>query len=140
MSADEKTIRFSISLPEAMLRELDERFIDRGYASRSELVRDLLRKEMVRDTWSEGSREMIGMLCISYDHHHSGLTDKLHAIQHRRFVHVLCTQHIHVDHHACIETIVLKGKPAEIGELATEIGGLKGVDYAELIRMGLPES
>ena len=136
MTPDEKTIRFSISLPAGLLAELDARFTDRGYASRSELVRDLIRKEMVRDDWAGGTRDMVGILCISYDHHHAGLTDKLHEIQHKQFVHVLCTQHVHVDHHTCVETIVLRGKPEQIERMALEIGGLKGVDFAELTRMG----
>lgn len=130
------TIRFTVSLPEPLLAELDERITGRGYASRSELVRDLIRKELVHDAWQAGDREMIGVLSLRYDHHRSGLTDRLHAIQHRQFVHVLCTQHVHVDHHTCVETIVLRGKPAEIGQMALEIAGLKGVNEAELTRLG----
>lgn len=139
MSSKDEIHRFSISLPSHLLAELDKRFIGRGYASRSELVRDLIRKEMVQEAWAEVDREAVGVLCIGYDHHRTGLTDKLHGIQHRCFVHVLCTQHIHIDHHNCIETIVLKGKPGQIADMAVEISGLKGVKYAELVRMGLPD-
>lgn len=134
--AADPTIRFTVSLPEALLAELDERITGRGYASRSELVRDLIRKEMVRDAWQGGDREMIGVLSLRYDHHRAGLTDRLHAIQHRQYVHVLCTQHVHVDHHTCVETIVLRGKPAEIEQMALAIAGLKGVTEAELTRLG----
>ena len=130
------TKRFTVSLSAGLLDELDARITNRGYASRSELVRDLIRREMVRDAWAAGDEEMIGVLAIGYDHHKSGLTDRLHRIQHRRYVHVLCTQHVHVDHHHCLETIVLKGRPAEIEEMSLEIGGLKGVRFAELTRMG----
>lgn len=133
---DEPTLRFTVSLPAPLLEELDGRIVRRGYASRSELVRDLIRKEMVRDDWAAGQREMIGVLALRYDHHCAGLTDRLHAIQHRRYVHVLCTQHVHVDHHACLETIVLRGKPDEIEQMALEMGGLKGVEQAELTRLG----
>jgi len=130
------TIRFTVSLPGSLLDELDQRITSRGYASRSELVRDLIRKEMVRDAWQGGDREMVGVLSLRYDHHHRGLTDRLHDIQHRQFVHVICTQHVHIDHHTCVETIVLHGKPAEIEEIAMRIAGLKGVSEAELTRMG----
>jgi len=132
------TIRFSVSLPRPLLEELDARMTRRGYASRSELVRALIRKELVHEQWAAGTDAMVGVLAICYDHHRRGLTDRLHAIQHRRFVHVLCTQHVHVDHDTCLETIVLRGKPAEIEQLALEIGGQKGVQFAELTRMGVP--
>jgi CopG family nickel-responsive transcriptional regulator len=134
------TIRFTVSLPGGLLDELDARIVRRGYSSRSELVRDLIRKEMVRDAWAGGDTEMIGVLAIAYDHHQTGLTDRLHAVQHKRFVHVLCTQHVHIDHHNCLETIVLRGHPDEIAGLALEIGGQKGVRHAELTRMGPAEA
>ena len=48
----EKTIRFTISLPEDLLNELDSRIINRGYASRSEFVRDLIREQIIHEKWS----------------------------------------------------------------------------------------
>jgi len=133
----DETIRFSVSLPRHLLVELDDRIVKRGYTSRSELVRDLIREQMARDAWAKGDIDMIGVLTISYDHHQSGLNTRLHAIQHRRYVHVLCTQHVHVDHHTCLETIVLRGRPSEIEDLALEIGGQKGVTVAKLTRTGI---
>jgi CopG family nickel-responsive transcriptional regulator len=130
-------IRFTVSLPRPLLTELDARITGRGYASRSELVRDLIRKEMTADRWRAGTEPMVGVLSIVYDHHRRGLVDRLHAIQHDRYVHVLCTQHVHVDHHTCLETIVLRGRPEQIEQLALEIGGQKGVQQAELVRMGV---
>lgn len=134
----DETLRFTVSLPRTLLEELDRRIVGRGYASRSELVRDLIREQMAHDAWAGGDDEMVGVLTISYDHHQGGgLNARLHAIQHRHYVHVLCTQHVHVDHHTCLETIVLRGRPCEIEDLALEIGGQKGVRFAELTRTGL---
>ena len=134
---NDATIRFSVSLPRTLLEELDARIVKRGYTSRSELVRDLIREQMARDTWASGDAEMVGVLAISYDHHQTGLNARLHAIQHRRYVHVLCTQHVHIDHHTCLETIVLRGRPDEIEDLALAIGGQKGVKVAKLTRTGI---
>jgi CopG family nickel-responsive transcriptional regulator len=130
-------IRFTVSLPRPLLDALDKRITNRGYASRSEVVRDLIRRELTVDRWREGTEEMVGVLSITYDHHRRGLVDRLHAIQHDRYVHVLCTQHVHVDHHTCLETIVLRGLPAQVEDLALEIGGQKGVQQAELVRLGV---
>lgn len=130
----EETIRFSVSLPASLLEELDARFTARGYASRSELVRDLIRAQIVDDAWSSGLDEVVGVLTICYDHHQRGLTDKLHRIQHNEFIHILCTTHVHLDHDNCLETIILRGRPDEISRMAVEIGGQKGVKFAELSR------
>lgn len=130
--AQSETVRFSVSLPADLLHELDRRMIDGGYASRSELVRDLIRDRMAQDRWQAGDEEVFGVLTIIYDHHRKKLTERVVQAQHRRLVNVLCATHVHVDHHSCLEAIILRGKPAEIERMALEIGGLKGVRSARL--------
>jgi len=127
------TIRFSVSLPGNLLEELDLRVTSRGYASRSELVRDMIRERLVEDAWQAGE-EVVGVLVITFDHHQRELAQKLIDIQHNQGVHVLCSTHVHLDHHNCLETIILQGHPPEIEHLAAGIGGLKGVKFARLTR------
>ena len=49
MAKKEETIRFTVSLPQRLLTELDRRAARKGYTSRSECVRDLIREERVED-------------------------------------------------------------------------------------------
>jgi CopG family nickel-responsive transcriptional regulator len=134
VGASEKTIRFTVSLPEALLEALDRRVTAKGYASRSELVRDLIREKLVEDRWSDEGEEVVGVLTISYDHHQRDLTQKILDVQHSQYVHVLCSTHVHLDHHNCLETIILSGRPPEIERLSDEIGTLRGVRFAALTR------
>lgn len=134
MPRNEETIRFSVSLPASLLADLDERFTAQGYSSRSELVRDMIRAQLVEEAWSGGSAEVVGVLTICYDHHRKGVTDRLHTIQHNEFVHILCTTHVHLDHDNCLETIIIRGRPEEINRMSVQIGGLKGVTFANLSR------
>ncbi|MCG8429117.1 MAG: nickel-responsive transcriptional regulator NikR [Chromatiales bacterium] len=134
MSKAEETIRFSVSLPKPLLDELDKRITNKGYASRSELVRDFIREKMVEDSWNSGDEEVAGVLTIIYDHHQRGVTQQIIDIQHSQYVHVLCNTHVHMDHHNCLETIIIKGKPSEIERISLEIGGLRGVRFAKLTR------
>jgi len=134
MSEGEDLARFTVSLPDRLLRELDARFLDRGYASRSELVRDLIRERLVENCWAQGDQEVFGVLTISYDHHQKGLTERLTDVQHHALVNVLCSTHVHVDHHHCLEIIIVRGRPKEIEQIATRVGGLKGVRFSKLTR------
>jgi len=134
MAAGKETVRVSVSLSRSLLKELDRRIVGRGYASRSEFVRDLIRKQLVHDKWEEGAQEVVGVLTISYDHHQRDLAEKLIEIQHNKYVNVLCTTHVHMDHHNCLETIIIRGRPPEIEKLAIRIGGVKGVRFAKLTR------
>ncbi|SNZ13647.1 nickel-responsive transcriptional regulator NikR [Hydrogenobacter hydrogenophilus] len=129
----EKIVRFCVSLPQYLLEELDRKIIKRGYSSRSELVRDLIRELMVEDAWRE-EEEVIGVLTLIYDHHQRELAQKMLEIQHNQYVKVLCSTHIHLDHHNCLENIVLKGKPNEIESISINIGGLRGVKFAKLTK------
>jgi CopG family nickel-responsive transcriptional regulator len=134
MAKQERVDRFSISLPEPLLAELDRRVIRRGYASRSEFVRDLIRERMVEDKWKSETGRVVGVLTISYDHHQRGLSQKILDVQHRRHVNILCTTHVHLDRDNCLEIIIIKGRPREIEQIAMECGGLRGVRLAKLAR------
>ncbi|WPM31289.1 nickel-responsive transcriptional regulator NikR [Hydrogenobacter sp. T-2] len=134
----EKSVRFCVSLHEGLLEELDKRVIRRGYASRSELVRDLIRDLLSQEKWEE-NQEVIGVLSIIYDHHDKELVYRLLDLQHKHHVNVLCSTHLHLDHHNCLEVIVLRGMAEELESLANQIGGLRGVKLSKLSRVYLPE-
>lgn len=52
----DNVIRFSVSLPERLLTELDKKVVEQGYASRSEFTRDLIREKIVKDSWEDGKK------------------------------------------------------------------------------------
>jgi CopG family nickel-responsive transcriptional regulator len=134
MHSPDDTIRFSVSLPRPLLEELDRRVVAKGYASRSELVRDLIRERLVEQTWEDPAAEVAGVLTIVYDHHQRDLTQHMLDIQHDEFVHVVATTHVHLDHHNCLETIIIRGLPADIERMRLMIGGLRGVRFSALTR------
>ncbi len=123
---------------QSLLEELDKRVIRKGYASRSELVRDLIRDLLSQEKWEE-NQEVIGVLSIIYDHHDKELVYRLLDLQHKHHVNVLCSTHLHLDHHNCLEVIVLRGMAEELESLANQIGGLRGVKLSKLSRVCLPE-
>lgn len=135
---EERTVRFCVSLPESLLNELDERVICKGYASRSELVRDLIRDLLSKERW-EDNQEAIGVLSIVYDHHDRELLYRLLDLQHKHYMNVLCSTHLHLDYHNCLEVLILKGKAKDLELLSTSISGLRGVKLSRLSGIALPE-
>jgi CopG family transcriptional regulator, nickel-responsive regulator len=131
---DDEIIRFSVSLPHNLLTSMDEKVIQRGYSSRSEFIRDLIREKMVEDSWAEPDSEVVGVLTLIYDHHKKELTERMLDIQHNHHIHILVNTHIHLDHNNCLETIMIRGKAQEIEDIAIQIGGLKGVKFSDLTR------
>ena len=132
-------IRFSVSLPSQLLDELDKKVSEQGYASRSEFTRDLIREKIVNDSWKDAKEELIGVLTLIYVHHQNDLINKMMDIEHDADVTIICTNHVHVDHHNCLETITLRGEAAKIEHYSDRIAGLKGVKFAKLTKAAVPK-
>lgn len=126
--------RFSISLPEDLLTSLDNQIMLTGCVSRSEFVRDLIREQLIEERWSSSDEIVIGVLTLIYDHHQRDLLQRMTDLQHDNNAQILCNTHIHIDHHNCLETIMIKGTPAEVEWIAGKISGLKGINFAKLTK------
>lgn len=133
----DETQRFTVSLPQSLFEEIENDSRERGYQSRSEYIRDLFRDRIVDKQWNNSKEDVVGVLTLVFDHHQRGLSEKLIEIQHNHLVHVLCSTHVHVNHHRCLETIILKGQAFEVNKLVNQIAALKGVNLARLSRAGI---
>lgn len=125
--------RFSIAVPEDLLRAFDEQIKRRGdNANRSEAIRDLIRASLVEDAQRTPGAQVIGSLTMIYDHHTGDLTRRLDEVQHDYTDEIVSTMHVHLDHHNCLEILALKGRGERVYELADKLLGLRGVSHGEL--------
>jgi CopG family nickel-responsive transcriptional regulator len=124
--------RFGISLDEALLERFDALISRKGYANRSEAIRDLIRDSLVREEWEDGRKETVGTITIVYSHDKRELADALIDFQHDFYTSVLSSLHIHLDEHNCLEVIVVKGKARDIRRIADRLIGTKGVKHGRL--------
>ena len=121
--------RFGISLPKDLLYKFDKLITEKNYTNRSEAFRDLIRQELVKKEWEEGE-EVAGTVTIIYDHHQRELATKLMDIQHDHGKNIISTQHIHLDHHNCMEIIAVRGSAKEAQKLADMLKAVKGVKHS----------
>ena len=124
--------RFGVSLEDDLLVKLDNLVSKRSFPNRSQAIRFLIRRHLTVEQW-EKNREVSGCLVLVYDHHRSGLQKRLTSIQHDYHHLVLCSQHVHLDHNNCMETITLKGTASELRELADRLIAVKGIIHGELV-------
>src|SRR5580700_4236997 len=124
--------RFSVSL-EADLLEAFDRFVKEGsFATRSEAIRQLLRRTLTVEAFEGDNKPVTASLTLVYDHHRPHLVEKLLALQHDQSGHVVSTMHVHLDHERCLEVLVLRGTGTELQKLAESLRGLKGVHAGAL--------
>ncbi len=77
-------IRFGVSIEQDLLENYDRLVGERGYATRSEALRDLIRDALVNQKIeSEKNTHVLGSLTLVYDHHASNLVQEMGEIQHR---------------------------------------------------------
>ncbi|MBN2057190.1 MAG: nickel-responsive transcriptional regulator NikR [Candidatus Saganbacteria bacterium] len=124
--------RFGVSIPDDLLAKFDKLIARKGYANRSEAIRDLMRDVIVEQSVAE-DREVVGTVTIVYDHHTRDLSDRLNDIQHDSYHSIVSTTHIHLDHHNCLEVLIVKGKSSEVKAIADKLISTKGVKHGKLV-------
>ena len=124
--------RTGVSLEEGLLLEFDRLIGKRGYKNRSEAFRDLIREALLSET-VHSNKPVVGTLTLVYDHHVPNLSEKLTEAQHSAGASVLAATHVHLDHHYCLEVVIMKGKSKELQEIADRMLALRGVELGKLV-------
>ena len=129
----DKVLRFGVSIPQELVKAFDARIRSKGYSNRSEAIRDIMRDYLVEGDWESGQGEVVGTVTIVYDHHVRELSNVLTNLQHGFHDAILCTTHIHLDEHNCLEVVVVKGTSEQVRAIADRLISTKGVKHGKLV-------
>lgn len=133
----EELKRFGVSIDVKLLEKFDSYINKKKYQNRSGALRDLIRKELIEESWTDENEEVAGAVIIVYDHHQNDLVENLIHIQHGYNDIIISSQHIHLDHHNCLEIIAVKGGIRKVYKLEEELRVVKGVKHAALSKSTL---
>lgn len=125
--------RIGIALDSDLLERFDHFIAHQGYTNRSEAFRDLIRDRLVAQQVASPQSTVVGTVTLIYDHHASGISEKLTELQHAHHELVVSTSHAHLDHDSCLEVLIVHGKSAAVQQFADHIIGLKGVQHGRLV-------
>lgn len=126
-----KLTRFGVSVESELVRKFDRLVKLKKYRNRSDAIRDLIREEIVRERWKT-NRETSGTITLVYDHHRRELLSKVNHIQHDFGSSIIATQHVHMDHHNCMEVLIVRGKARLLQRLAERLKSVRGVKFSSL--------
>ena len=127
--------RFGVSLEEDLLDQFDGLIAAEGYGNRSEAIRDLIRNALVQKEWSDEGAETAGAVILVYDHHRHELAQKVTDVQHEHYSSIISTLHVHLDHHNCLEVVLLKGAAGAIKKIADSLISTRGVKHGRFVGM-----
>jgi CopG family transcriptional regulator, nickel-responsive regulator len=124
--------RIGVAIDSDLLERFDALIERRGYSNRSEAFRDLIRDALIGETAASPSGQVVGTLTLVYDHHVRQLNDRLTEMQHDHHNEIISTLHVHLDHHHCLEVLVLRGLAPEIQRISDKLIATKGVEHGRL--------
>ncbi len=125
-------IRFGVSIDSQLIKKFDALIGRKGYTTRSEAIRDMIRDSLVEQEWGADDQETVATITLVYNHHTRELDHALTDMQHKSFHQIISALHVHLDAHNCLEVLVVKGKSSEIRKIADRLIGTRGVKHGKL--------
>ena len=119
--------RISMSLPYALLRELDRMVTERGFISRSQAIGDMLHQFLIEHKRERGDDIMVGTVTLVYDNSVPGLQKQLADLQSRHIDEVISSLHVHLVRNQTMEVILVQGPVKTLQAIADELISRRGV-------------
>ena len=130
--AKDNLARFGVSLSKSLLKELDGMVRKKGYRNRSQALSDMIRDHLVDYQQKSGDSEVAGTITLVYDHDRPNVQEFLTDLQHKHLNLIISTVHVHLDHHNCLEVLVVRGKASVIKGVAEHLIAVRGVKHGKL--------
>jgi len=129
---DAGTVRFSVSMEPELLARFDEYLAGAGYPGRSKALRDLVRGRLAEQQLNSPRAAAVGVLSFIYNHDSAGLARRLMHLEHEHHAEVISTVHVHLDHHSCLEVLIMRGRADRLRALADRLSATRGVRQGRL--------
>lgn len=130
-----------MSLPSNLLDQFDKSMKNVGFADRSKAIQASLYEFIYNNEWKQDKNDNgygAGALVILYDNHLFGNDTGSIQNQHEFTDIIVSTTHLHLDHHNCLETIILKGKTSRIKNFSRFISESRGIKSLKMHYVGMP--
>ena len=119
--------RISMSLPYALLKELDRMVGERGFISRSQAIADMLHQCLIEHKRELGDDIMVGTVTLVYDNSVPGLQKQLADLQSRHIDEVISSLHVHLVRNQTMEVILVQGPAKTLQSIADQLISRRGV-------------
>ncbi len=111
---------------EASLLAQFDQLVAQRRTSRSELLRDLAREEIVKSLAVQRV-DAFASVTVVYDHGVRELSERITEMQHDLGEQVRSAMHVHLDADRCLEVIVMRGRADKLRNAAERLFATRGV-------------
>ena len=124
--------RIGVSLEPELLKAFDESSSKKGYVSRSEALRDLVRDSLAEHSWKNDDTEMVGVIIAVIDLRVTNVLDKVDGIYRNHASVFSYSSSVPIDNFSKMDVIVANGKLHELRDLLGDLTSIKGVLRSKL--------
>ena len=124
--------RIGVSLQGRLLADFDHLVRSEGFPSRSEALRELIRRALIRERREAGG-EVVGTITFVYRHDVGIVTHRILHRQHDFLGTIRATAHTHLNEETCLEVLIVEGDAGRVQQLADRLKTTKGVLFAETV-------
>ena len=124
--------RITITIDDDLLAVVDTLRQQRGYESRSEAFRDIVRDMASRERVQADNAMCIAVLSYVFDYETRDLAQRLTRLQLEHHDLVAANMRVPLDHGSALEISALHGPARAVEAVADEIGTQRGVRHASL--------
>ena len=127
--------RITITIDDDLAHEIDTRARSRGYQTRSEAVRDLVRAGIAQtrlESGGHGASNCVAALTYVYDQGTRDLPKRLGNAFRDHHDLSIATTRVALDHDSCLEVALLRGSIAQVEGFAQRIIAERGVRHGRV--------
>lgn len=125
--------RITITVDDELMADLDSLIAMKGYANRSEAIRDLVRASIKENAISADSLpDCVGVLSYVYQHNARELSKRLTSSHHEQHDLSVASLHLHLDADYCLEVSLLRGPVDEVKLFADSIISQRAVVHGDI--------
>ncbi|MEM0448692.1 MAG: nickel-responsive transcriptional regulator NikR, partial [Methanomassiliicoccales archaeon] len=114
-----------------LLQSFDLLLAQKGFATRSEAIRDLIRNALVQESLEHAESHAVGTITLVYEHTRGGVKESLMEVQHRHHETISASIHVHLDEEKCLEVLIVHGTVESIQKLTKDLMNVKGVTHGQ---------
>ncbi|KAF5410623.1 MAG: putative nickel-responsive regulator [Candidatus Methanocomedens sp.] len=129
----EELVRIGIALPDNLLTHFDELLINNGHSSRSDAIRDAIRRYIQYHDWMNDVKgERVGILTIVYNPLKTGLPTIIEKILFESNEIFLSSLRVSINSDYYLRIMVLRGEGEHLVKLTEKLSAQKGVIHVKL--------
>jgi CopG family transcriptional regulator, nickel-responsive regulator len=130
--SDPKVQRISVSLPDAVFRQLDQMMQERGLESRSKAIADMITHFALEHEEDKGNSIMTGTITIVYDESKGHLLQRLAELERNFIDEVISSLHVQLQDNHRMEVLLVQGPANQLKRIADKLMAIKGVKTGKL--------